>query len=322
MRHLFATMLAVMAVCGSAFADPQNWKREGWRTDFDRTTVDLNDVISGGPPRDGIPAIDRPEFRAANEISDIGAQEPVIRLEVGGEVRAYPVRVLMWHEIANDTVAGIPVTVTYCPLCNSAIVFDRRVNGATLDFGTTGKLRNSDLVMYDRQSDSWWQQFNGEAIAGTYAGTRLTMLASRMEPFGAFFAENPGAKVLVPDGTHIRDYGRNPYVGYDTAERPFLYNGSMPEGIEPMARVIVVRGDTDPLVVTFEHLRSRGELKIGNTLLTWEQGQNSALDASRISEGRDVGTVKVTQGGKDAVFDVTFAFVAHAFHPGSGILGK
>lgn len=158
----FATSLAM--------ASPASWVREGWKTDFSKSSVPFEEIISGGPPRDGIPSIDDPQFVKASDVTDIDAREPVIQFGLGDDIRAYPLRALTWHEIANDTVDGTPVAVTYCPLCNAAIVFDRRVQGSVLEFGTTGKLRNSDLVMYDRQTESWWQQFTGDAIVGELTG--------------------------------------------------------------------------------------------------------------------------------------------------------
>ncbi len=129
---------------------------------------------------------------------DLEPQEPVISLDFGGDARAYPLRVMMWHEIVNDMVDGRPVAVTYCPLCNSSLVFDRVVGGRVLDFGTTGKLRHSDLVMYDRQTESWWQQFTGEAIAGEMAGTELKRIPSRLEAYSSFVERHPNGKILVP----------------------------------------------------------------------------------------------------------------------------
>ena len=144
-------------------------------TDFRKHIVPYVAILSGGPPKDGIPAIDHPAFigvRAAN--SWLAPTEPVIALQIGRDARAYPVRVLVWHEIVNDTVGGVPVAVTYCPLCNTAIAFERRVHGRVLDFGTTGRLHYSNLVMYDRQTESWWQQATGQSIAGAFTGTQLT----------------------------------------------------------------------------------------------------------------------------------------------------
>ena len=112
--------------------------------------------------------------------------------------------------------------------------------------------------MYDRTTDSWWQQFTGEAIVGEMMGEKLTLVASRIVAFGEFAAEHPQARVLIPNNPEMRDYGRNPYAGYDSAAAPFLYRGEMPDGIEPMARVVVVRTPGQPFVVAMEKVRDRG----------------------------------------------------------------
>jgi len=313
----------------AALADPASWKQEGWsKTDFNKAKIDWREIMSGGPPKDGIPSIDTPVFKPMAEVKDLTAHEPVIGLEVGGDARAYPLRVLIWHEIVNDIVGGQPVTITYCPLCNSAVVYDRRMDGRVLDFGTTGKLRNSDLVMYDRQTESWWQQFTGEAIVGTYLGSALTLVPARLESFSEFRSRHPEGQVLVPNDPNMRQYGTNPYAGYDTAAAPFLYRGDMPEGIEPMARVVVVKADrTKPVIVTLEHVRKSGTLTVEGVRLSWRAGQASAVDAAEIANGRDVGTVEAVSDlpenrGAALPYDVTFAFVAHAFHPDVAIEGK
>ncbi len=146
-----ATLVAmlVLAFALPAWADtaPASWRSEWPRTDFARAGVAFGEIMSGGPPKDGIPSIDRPQFVSVAEARHMKDVEPVVGLVLAGEARAYPVSVLMWHEIVNDTIGGVPVAVTYCPLCNSAVVFDRRLDGRVLDFGTTGKLRHSDMVM-------------------------------------------------------------------------------------------------------------------------------------------------------------------------------
>tara|TARA_B100000315_G_scaffold5844_1_gene5856 strand:- start:850 stop:1917 length:1068 start_codon:yes stop_codon:yes gene_type:complete len=307
---------------GQTSEQARKWVREWPRTDFSKHAVDLGEIFSGGPLKDGIPAIDLPRFTAVDKVRGLGRDEPVISLAVGGEMRAYPLSVLIWHEIVNDTVGGVPVTVTFCPLCNSSIVFDRRLSFGgrerVLDFGTTGKLRRSDMVMYDRQTESWWQQFLGEAIIGELTGAELTMLPSRVESFARFRqrAKQAGkeGRVLVPGNPDLRSYGRNPYAGYDSG-RPFLYAGKMPDGIAPLARVVVVGKEAWSL----DLLRKRGAFDAGDLVFTWTPGQNSALDNARIARGRDVGNVTVQrrtgEGLEDVVYDVNFAFAFTAFHP-------
>jgi len=314
-----------------AAAGPERWQAEWPRTDFSRHLVPLTEIKSGGPPRDGIPSIDMPRFeqvqdgKASGWAAGIGDVEPVVSLVIGADARAYPLRVLIWHEIVNDTVGATPVAVTYCPLCNTALVFERASDGRTLDFGTTGKLRNSDLVMYDRQTESWWQQFTGDAIVGAMTGRQLRLIPSRLESFAVFRQRFPQGKVLVPNDPGARDYGANPYVGYDaTGQKPFLYDGTPPEGIEPMQRVVAVetapgRHEAWPLSL----LRRQGTIRSGELILKWEPGQASALDRHSIAGGRDVGNVAVQRkhGGDlaDVPYDVTFAFAFHAFRPGSPI---
>jgi len=241
--------------------------------------------------------------------------EPVISVAIGGEARAYPLGVMIWHEIVNDTVGGMPIAVTWCPLCNSSVVFDRRAGGRTLSFGTTGKLRNSDLVMYDRETESWWQQFGGDCIVGTLLGAELKYLPARVESVERFRTRFPHGRVLVPPDPEGRDYGRNPYAGYDSAVRPFLYRGSLPQGVPPLARVVSVGGEA----WTLDLVKSRRRLEVGDLVITWELGQSSPLDAAQIDAGQDIGNVVVqrrtARGLEDAVYDVSFAFAFHAFHP-------
>ena len=312
--------IALFMTTAIAEANPDRWRGEGWQTDFTKSNIDYSEILSGGPPKDGIPSIDHPAFAAASSNETLGPLEPVIQLEINGDVRAYPLRILTWHEIVNDVVGDVPVAVTYCPLCNASIVFDRRVGDKVLEFGTTGKLRKSDLVMYDRETESWWQQFTGEAIAGQFTGTELTMLPVRVVSFSAFAEAHPEGQVLVPNMASQRPYGRNPYVDYDSRNAPYpFFTGALPDTINPMARVIVIKDGDTPRAIAQTRLREAGEAMLGDVTLTWQKGVNSALDSAHIKEGRDVGTVSAfrKRDGKSepVVHDVTFAFVFFAFHP-------
>ncbi len=318
-----ALTLAVFATLQSSSADIATWRTEGWRTDFSRTTVPLDEILSGGPTRDGIPPIDNPTFNPTQTINTLDDREPVIRLEVAGIVRFYPLRIMTWHEIVNDTIAGLPVAVTYCPLCNASVVFDRRLDGEVLDFGTTGLLRKSDLVMYDRQTESWWQQFTGEAIVGRQTGRHLAMIPSRVVGWKEAKEADPQAEVLIPAVASLRPYGSNPYAGYDLRSEPYpLFKGDLPEGIDPMARVVIVRrieGDRAPVMkaVSLSHLRKQGSIRADGVVISWRAGVASALDTAAISKGREVGAVEARDAatGGELVHDVTFAFVLFAFHP-------
>ncbi|MEO0692833.1 MAG: DUF3179 domain-containing protein, partial [Pseudomonadota bacterium] len=197
LKSLLASLvLAVFATTASA--DPNFWKNEWPNSDFTQTSIEnWVEIMSGGPPKDGIPAIDDPNFIAAAEETRIGDREPVITVEMEGEVpRAYPIRYLTWHEIVNDEMGGVPIAVTFCPLCNSGITFDRRVAGQVLSFGVSGKLRNSDMVMYDRETQSWWQQAIGEGIVGEMTGVELVALPTWMESWAEFRERNPDGAVM------------------------------------------------------------------------------------------------------------------------------
>jgi len=296
---------------------------EQWpKTDFTKSSVNLEEILSGGPGKDGIPAIDSPKFESlikhqtANKHQPLNDSDPVIGIVLNGEAKAYPLRILIWHEIVNDVVGGVPVVVTYCPLCNTSIVFDRRIDNQVLDFGTTGNLRHSDLIMYDRQTQSWWQQYEGSAIVGDLVGMRLKTLASRLESFADFKKRAPNGSVLVPHDSHFRDYGRNPYVGYDRSALPFLFQGKLPKNIAPMMRVIALDG----LAVSLPLLAQKHEIRKNGLLFSWHKGQNSALDTAKIEQGRDIGNVIVSREGVDLPYVVTFAFAYFAFNPDGRIL--
>ncbi len=299
----------------TSWAGPETWRSEWPRTDFSRHSISYDEVLSGGPPRDGIPAIDHPKFAAIADVIDLAPQEPLISIQINGDARAYPLRIMIWHEIVNDTVGGTPITVTWCPLCNSAIIFDRRVSGQVLSFGTTGKLRHSDLIMYDRQTESWWQQFLGEGIVGGYTGTMLHALPSRVESVARFKARFPSGRILVAPADVGRPYGQNPYAGYDTSATPVLYRGNYTGKIPPLARVVVIGDDAWPL----ENLMKRRRIESGDLVLVWEPGQASPLDAGSIEAGREIGNViaQRRRGAalEDVVYDVSFAFAFHAFRP-------
>ena len=184
-------------------------------TDGITHSVPLDDIIAGGPSKDGIPAIDRPSFVSVRKAERFLEDDELgIAIKINGVRRFYPVLVLLWHEVVNDTLKGRDVTVTYCPLCGSGIVFDARVNGERQTFGVSGMLYNSNLLMYDRKTESFWSQILGEAIIGKMAGTRLKLLPSDTVRFGDWKRVNRRGKVLSTETGVERPYGQNPYIRY------------------------------------------------------------------------------------------------------------
>ena len=322
MRPIRLTLAGLFSLAVTmANASPEFWQYEWPNTDFEQTNIESwTEIMSGGPPKDGIPALDDPSFISVADETRIGEREPVITVEIDGEdPRAYPIRYLTWHEIVNDQIGDVPVAVTFCPLCNSGITFDRRVQGRVLSFGVSGKLRNSDMVMYDRETESWWQQAVGTGIVGELTDVELVALPTWMESWAEYRDRNPNGLVM-DQPQWPRQYGRNPYVGYDSSTKPFLYNGEMPpHDIPALMRVIRV-GDR---AWTMERLRNEGEITEAGVTLTWSSGQSSALDHYGIGEGKEVGTVRVKDAsGQNLPHDVMFAFAFHAFWPdGEWMLG-
>ncbi|MCK7480747.1 MAG: DUF3179 domain-containing protein [Candidatus Moduliflexus flocculans] len=209
--------------------------------------------------------------------------------------RAYPIQILMWHEIVNDTVGGEALMVSFCPLCNTAIAFKRTFQSEqVLDFGTTGRLRYSNLIMYDRQTETWWQQATGDAIAGQYTGAQLEFYPAAIISWKDFKTQYPDGKVLSRDTGRPRDYGRNPYYGYDDINQvPFLFRGETPGQLPPMARVLTVDLNGEATAYPYDVL---SEVSVVNDtvdgeaiVVFWAEGTASALDTAKIPEGRNVG---------------------------------
>ena len=248
-------------------------------------------------PPDAIPALEDPTFEPAADVEWLEAVEPVLALDINGDARAYPLRIMTWHELVNGTVGGVPVTVSYCPLCNSAVAYDRRVGERTLDFGTSGALLNSSLVMYDRQTESLWSHYTGQAVVGHLTGAELDLIPVQTVSFEAFLASHADGQVLSLDTGHFRQYGQNPYQFYDSSNRPFLFGGPFDDRLEPITRVLALRDGDEGAVIPYDVLSERRVVAFtfaGRDLVAlFEPGTASALDRPVIAEGRDVGATGV-----------------------------
>jgi hypothetical protein len=269
---------------------------------FPDPLIDPGEVISGGPPPDGIPPIDDPVFLdVVDNLELLPPNEPVVAVEINGDARAYPIRAMVWHEIVNDTVGGVPVSVTYCPLCNSAATYERTIDGVETTFGTSGRLFASALVMYDRETETLWTHYDGQAVIGVLTGTQLVKHATPLMAWDQFRSTYPTGKIL--DWTQSgfdRDYGRNPYRGYDDPDNtPFLFRGALDDRVAAMQRVVGVEFEGSSAAFSLETV-SGGEglataVKIGDSeaVIFWVAGQASALDAGEVFGGRDVGSSAV-----------------------------
>lgn len=275
--------------------------RTGMSDELPEPLIDLSQVTSVIPP-DQIPSIDQPAFVSVTEADAyLEDDEPVVIVDIAGDVRAYPVQILIWHEIVNDVVGGNAVAVTYCPLCNSAVTYDRTIDGTDVTFGTSGSLFNSALVMYDRTTESLWTHYDGTAVAGELTGVTLPSIPSPLLAWADFKSEFPDAIVLDRNETGAnRSYGTNPYVGYDDdTTAPFLFRGTADERAALLERVVGIEINDAKLAWTLEGL-TVGEATatagtVGGTdlVIFWKAGQSSALDRSSTFGGKDVGSVGV-----------------------------
>lgn len=275
---------------------PDSYSPTWDNTDFCNISIDLSEVLRG-QVRDGIPAVDNPEMDSVEEAQSwLVEQSPVIVVEIDGEARAYPQSILMWHEIANDEIAGIPIAVTFCPLCNSSIVFDRRVNGEVLTFGVSGMLRNSDMIMFDRETESWWQQFIGQGIVGEHNDVLLDVIPSQVVGFGQFAEQYPDGLVMNLNTGVGRNYGSNPYVGLDDGRSGVtgLFRGEIDPRLPGRSRVLAV--EINGVLIAYPFATLQEDFAINDTIgetevvAFWQPGVASALDTGAIDDGRDIGT--------------------------------
>ncbi|MFN0090018.1 MAG: DUF3179 domain-containing protein [Acidimicrobiales bacterium] len=263
---------------------------------FGPTQIQSGDLKRGGPAPDGIPSIDKPRFERVEQVDWLTDNEPVFVFELGGEARAYPLQILMFHEIVNDTIAGVPVAITYCPLCNSAFAHDRRHEGRVLSFGVSGALYNSSLVMFDRQTFSLWSHFSGQGLVGVFGGDKLTSYPVTLASWNEFQAAHPDGIVLSRDTGFTKDYGRNLYPGYDDVNTPpfFFDEGAVDGRYAAKTRIVGLDLPSGAQAVTNQRLETDRDVALldGDRPLVvwWQPGTRSALDSKAIADGRDVGT--------------------------------
>ncbi len=278
-----------------------------WKTNTKNRMVALSE-ITGVVPRKTFPIIDFPQFYGkTGGLANFFRHEPVIAVAINGEAKAYPLNMLTMHEIANDSLGGIPILPTYCPLCNASIVYDRRLTfqGQThlLEFEVSGMLRNSDMIMFDRQTESWWQQLMGQCIVGDYTGSTLMVIPSLVLTVGEFFQRYPKGKILSPrTGTSAEGrYGNNPYVNYDNLKNSpygqFIHPSKIDSRLPAMERVVDIRSGKKYKIYPFSKIRDRGVINDRfegkNVVIFYQAGAISVLDAKNISQSKKVGTATV-----------------------------
>jgi hypothetical protein len=302
MRHrlLSASLFAVLVLGPSAA-----WPLNGF--DLRPASIPAAEILPGGPPRDGIPALDAPHTVSAQE-APWKEEEMVIGVTWNGEARAYPLAVLVWHELVNDSVGGRPILVSYCPLCGTGIVFDRRREEVTLRFGVSGLLYKSDLLMFDRETESLWSQIEARAVTGPRLGQRLSLVRSRMEPWGRWKAAHPATTVLSTRTGHERPYGRAPYGDYADSER-LVFPVSFERRYHPKMPVVGLRLPDGPArVYPAEEVR-----RAGGVVEESFEGRRV-----RIRYEPDAGVFRVSAPDDVEVIE-GYWFAWSAFHPESDV---
>lgn len=279
----------------SVFAQPPFPDVADWpKTDFSRHAFPLDEIIEGGPGKDGIRSIDKPEFNSVADAENwLDQREPVVAYISGADARAYPLQILIHHEIVNDTVDGSDIAITYCPLCNAAMVFARKFENEVLEFGTTGKVHTSNLVMYDRSSESWWLQFTGEGVVGKYTGEELRLLPSQIVSFQQFKAAYPNGQVLSKETGFNKKYGVNPYTDYDSRHVPYawFFRNPVDTRLPAMERVLGVVTEDKVMAYPFSTLNQtpfvQHEIESMPVLIVSKSGMASAVDKRLIRDSKE-----------------------------------
>ncbi|MCU0512164.1 MAG: DUF3179 domain-containing protein [Anaerolineae bacterium] len=302
-------MVAAFAAAGVLVLNQHMISLAGWQTDVNLREVPLGDFRAVGD-RDDVVPVDQPLFAPAAGVDWLTDTSPVIAVEVNGAARAYPLAVLVQHQVVNDTVGGRPLAITYCPLCNSAIAYDRRVGGQTLRFAVSGAVRKNGFIMWDTLTQSWWQQFTGVAVMGDYTGTMLTLVPSSVVSLAAFRAGYPQGQVLVGDARLSGyTYGLTPMAGYDSRMQPPYQSMAADPRLPAMERVLGVLIDGEAVAYPFSRLAAQqvvNDTVNGVPVVAfWQPGVVSPLDNIRIDRSRDVGMAVLfqrRQGGRVLTF--------------------
>ena len=280
--------------------------------DLSNSVLPVNEIRHGGPPRDGIPALSDPKFVTADQAAYLEPGDRVIGIVVDGESRAYPVPILNWHEIVNDEINGRRFAVTYCPLCGTAVAFDANIDGSPTDFGVSGLLYNSDVLLYDRETESLWSQIMNQAIAGERVGKKLTALPISHTTWRDWREKHPLGLVLSDDTGYHRDYRRDPYAGYERSRTIyFSVNNQAPDNYHPKEVVLGLGVDGSYKAYPFIELDKQGKSSFSDSV------NGTRFNFEWDTDNR---SVTVTDSSGQAVAGLQgFWFAWFAFHPDTEI---
>ena len=278
--------------------------------DLTRHSVPLDQLIDGGPGKDGIPAILRPHFVSAQEATFLRDKDRVLGLQAGTEAKAYPVKILNWHEIANDVIGGKAVVVTYCPLCGTGMAFEAEAQGRRHTFGVSGLLYQSDLLMYDHQTESLWSQVGMHAVAGPLTGKKLSPIVLEHTTWGEWRTTHPSTVVLSTRTGSVRDYDRNPYAGYDESSELFFDTTHVDSRYHPKEWVLGIEIDGAAKAYPFVELK-----KMPSPVADQVNGRRITVRFNAQSRSASV----IDEQGKPIPTVMAFWFAWYAFHPGTQV---
>jgi len=282
--------------------------------DLSESTIPAEKILPGGPPKDGIPSIDNPVFESAAQASWLKAEDRVLGLAYNGHYRAYPLAILNWHEVVNDEVAGDPVTITYCPLCGTGVAYKSLINGKRVEFGVSGLLYNSDVLLYDRESQSLWSQLKHQAISGPMKGTALDPLPLQLAPWKQWREKYPQTQVLSRDTGHHRDYSRSPYADYDQNQHIYFPVEFLSKRYHPKERVLGLQlagGFKAYPFAELAKLQAEGEAEFSDSF-------NGIELTVRFNAQQRTGQVFHNNGNEIPVVN-SFWFAWYGFHPQTDI---
>jgi len=299
---LGAVLLGLIATQYSTIATSDN----GF--DLSNAVIPKDQILHGGPPKDGIPAISDPKLIDASEVDYISADDRVVGINIDGVARAYPIAVLNWHEIVNDKINGKHFAITYCPLCGTAVAFDANINGKVTEFGVSGLLYNSDVLLYDRNTESLWSQITSSSVAGKLVGEKLKRLPISHTTWRDWLAKHPETTALSDDTGFFRDYARNPYSGYEESRALFFQvNNRAPDTYHPKELVIGLDVDGVYKAYPFVELEKNAKSSFSDNI----NGKN--ITVSWDNENRSVHLYD--NSGKEIAGIQGFWFAWFAFHP-------
>lgn len=279
--------------------------------DLSSALIPVEEIHSGGPAKDGIPAIDHPNFVNAKEAIFLQSTDRVLGINIQNTAKAYPIKILNWHEIVNDKINNQPVVITYCPLCGSGIAYSGLINGKPYDFGVSGLLYNSDVLLYDRQTESLWSQLKNQAISGPMKGKRLEPLVLAHTTWQDWKTQHPNTLVLNTKTGFQRDYAKNPYAGYKNNRQIYFPVKQIDERFHPKEQILGIELNGQFKAYPFSEL-AKTKREITDTVA----GQ---IITVRFNKQHQSGTILDTQTGKEIPSQITLWFAWYAFHPQTSV---